>query len=67
VTEPEPTRDHTERMLRAFGYEVKTEGNKISLIGGGKLGDGYSSSFRYFICRILYGGCCDYRRFRCYP
>ncbi len=37
VTEPEPTRDHTERMLRAFGYEVKTEGNKISLIGGGKL------------------------------
>ncbi len=24
VTEPEPTRDHTERMLRAFGYEVKT-------------------------------------------
>ena len=20
VTEPEPTRDHTERMLRAFGY-----------------------------------------------
>ncbi|OUY07075.1 bifunctional prephenate dehydrogenase/3-phosphoshikimate 1-carboxyvinyltransferase [Acinetobacter populi] len=37
VTEPEPTRDHTERMLRAFGYEVKTEGNKISLIGGEKL------------------------------
>ena len=23
VTEPEPTRDHTERMLRAFGYDVK--------------------------------------------
>lgn len=37
VTEPEPTRDHTERMLRAFGYDVKTEGNKISLMGGGKL------------------------------
>jgi 3-phosphoshikimate 1-carboxyvinyltransferase len=37
VTEPEPTRDHSERMLRAFGYEVKTEGNKISLVGGGKL------------------------------
>ncbi|MDO4224239.1 MAG: bifunctional prephenate dehydrogenase/3-phosphoshikimate 1-carboxyvinyltransferase, partial [Acinetobacter sp.] len=37
VTEPEPTRDHTERMLRAFGYDVKTEGNKISLVGGGKL------------------------------
>ncbi|WP_174559419.1 bifunctional prephenate dehydrogenase/3-phosphoshikimate 1-carboxyvinyltransferase [Acinetobacter bouvetii] len=37
VTEPEPTRDHTERMLRAFGYKVKTEGNRISLQGGGKL------------------------------
>lgn len=37
VTEPEPTRDHSERMLRAFGYEVKTEGNTISLTGGGTL------------------------------
>lgn len=37
ITEPEPTRDHSERMLRAFGYEVKTEGNRISLQGGGKL------------------------------
>ena len=37
VTEPAPTRDHTERMLRGFGYEVSTEGNKISLSGGGKL------------------------------
>ena len=37
ITEPEPTRDHSERMLRAFGYDVKTEGNRISLQGGGKL------------------------------
>lgn len=37
ITEPEPTRDHSERMLRAFGYEVKTEGNTISLQGGGTL------------------------------
>ena len=37
VTEPEPTRDHSERMLRAFGYDVKTEGNRISLHGGGRL------------------------------
>ncbi len=37
VTEPAPTRDHTERMLRGFGYEVKTEGNVISLVSGGKL------------------------------
>jgi len=37
VTEPAPTRDHTERMLRGFGYEVQVEGNKISLQGGGRL------------------------------
>lgn len=34
VTEPAPTRDHTERMLRGFGYPVTTEGNKICLTGG---------------------------------
>ena len=37
VTEPAITRDHTERMLRGFGYPVKTEGNCIRLRGGGKL------------------------------
>ena len=37
VTEPAPTRDHTERMLNGFGYQVSREGNKISLQGGGKL------------------------------
>jgi len=37
VTEPAPTRDHTERMLTAFGYPVKTEANTMSLQGGGKL------------------------------
>lgn len=37
VVEPAPTRDHTERMLTAFGYPVKTEGNRMSLQGGGKL------------------------------
>ncbi|VUD56673.1 3-phosphoshikimate 1-carboxyvinyltransferase [Thalassocella blandensis] len=37
VTEPAPTRDHTERMLRGFGYEVKREGDKISVQSGGKL------------------------------
>lgn len=26
VTEPAPTRDHTERMLRGFGYSVHTDG-----------------------------------------
>jgi 3-phosphoshikimate 1-carboxyvinyltransferase len=37
VTEPAPTRDHTERMLRGFGYEVKTGGATIRVRGGGKL------------------------------
>jgi len=37
VTEPAPTRDHTERMLRGFGYPVTSEGNKITLVGGGGL------------------------------
>lgn len=37
VIEPAPTRDHTERMLQAFGYEVEVDGPKRSLIGGGKL------------------------------
>jgi 3-phosphoshikimate 1-carboxyvinyltransferase len=37
VTEPAPTRDHTERMLRGFGYKVQTKGNRICLEGGGKL------------------------------
>ncbi len=37
VTEPAPTRDHTERMLRGFGYMVETAGPRISLRGGGRL------------------------------
>jgi 3-phosphoshikimate 1-carboxyvinyltransferase len=37
VTEPAPTRDHTERMLRGFGYEVQTDNGVISLEGGGAL------------------------------
>ena len=37
VTEPAPTRDHTERMLQGFGYEVRREGSRACLNGGGKL------------------------------
>lgn len=37
VTEPAPTRDHTERMLNGFGYAVKVDGSTASLSGGGKL------------------------------
>ncbi|MBA3480083.1 MAG: 3-phosphoshikimate 1-carboxyvinyltransferase [Lautropia sp.] len=34
VTEPAPTRDHTERMLAAFGVEVGREGSTVSIVGG---------------------------------
>ena len=37
VTEPAPTRDHTERMLRGFGYAVHTAGARIQVCGGGTL------------------------------
>lgn len=37
VTEPAPTRDHTERMLRGFGYDVQCENAVISVQGGGAL------------------------------
>ncbi len=37
VSEPAPTRDHTERMLSGFGYEVRREGNRVCLQGGGRL------------------------------
>ena len=37
VTEPAPTRDHTERMLRGFGYAVHTAGARIRVRGGGTL------------------------------
>jgi len=37
VTEPAPTRDHTERMLAGFGYDVRVDGNTVALDGGGEL------------------------------
>ncbi len=37
VTEPAPTRDHTERMLQGFGYAVEREGSTARLWGGGSL------------------------------
>jgi len=37
VVEPAPTRDHTERMLKGFGYDVKVEGNKATVKSGGEL------------------------------
>lgn len=37
VTEPAPTRDHTERMLQGFGYPVERDGATAKLAGGGSL------------------------------
>lgn len=37
VTEPAPTRDHTERMLEGFGYKLERDGSTVCLQGGGKL------------------------------
>ena len=34
VTEPAPTRDHTERMLQAFGVELERAGASVTLRGG---------------------------------
>ena len=37
VTEPAPTRDHTERMLSGFSYPVKQQGSKVTITADGKL------------------------------
>lgn len=37
IHEPVATRDHTERMLKQFAYQIECEGNTIVLTGGGVL------------------------------
>lgn len=37
VTEPAPTRDHTERMLQGFGYPIEQNGATACVKPGGKL------------------------------
>lgn len=37
VIEPSKSRDHTERMLRLFGSDIKEEGLKVSIKGGKEL------------------------------
>jgi len=37
ITEPAPTRDHTERMLTGFGYRVERQANRVCVAGGGRL------------------------------
>ena len=38
VVEPRPTRDHTEKLLEAFGIPVRVEGNRVSVRGFGAMG-----------------------------
>jgi 3-phosphoshikimate 1-carboxyvinyltransferase len=37
VTEPAPTRDHTERMLAGMGYSLERDGARVCLEGGHRL------------------------------
>lgn len=37
VTEPAPTRDHTERMLKGFGYPIEVDGATVRVKPNGKL------------------------------
>lgn len=37
IVEPGPARDHTERMLRHFGVNVRVSGNRIEMQGGAEL------------------------------
>ena len=63
VSEPKVTRDHTERMLRGFGYEVERDGASVSLQGGGYLrasdievpGDLSSAAF-FFVAAAIQPG-----------
>ena len=48
VTEPAPTRDHTERMLTGFGYAVDRS-SVISLEEVAHQGHGHRYSCRYFL------------------
>lgn len=63
VTEPARTRDHTERMMRHFGVEVRREGDTISIDGPAELtarelrvpGDISSASFFVAAAAMLPG------------
>lgn len=37
IVEPRPSRDHTERLMEAFGCDVETLGNRVSITGGSRL------------------------------
>ncbi len=37
IKEPAPCRDHTERMLKGFGYPIEAKGDVVRIQGGGRL------------------------------
>src|SRR5262249_50412946 len=61
VTEPAPTRDHTERLLPAFGVPVQVQGAEVSVDGGAVLrpvamdvpGDASSAAFLVVAALVL--------------
>lgn len=61
VSEPGPSRDHTERMLPAFGVEVRREGLSATVRGGARLrgttiavpGDASSAAFLVVAALVL--------------
>jgi 3-phosphoshikimate 1-carboxyvinyltransferase len=66
VTEPAPTRDHTERMLRGFGVAIDTQGPRVRLVGRQKLGGtriavpGDISSAAFFLVAGCLAGADDF-------
>ena len=64
VTEPAPTRDHTERMLRGFGVQVRDRAvARIRLAGRQRLdGHAHRCAGRYFLGGVLPGGRLHCRR-----
>ncbi len=62
VTEPAPTRDHTERMLEAFGVELRREAGQVWMAGGQSLtaapvsvpGD-FSSAAFFIVAGVIAG------------
>jgi 3-phosphoshikimate 1-carboxyvinyltransferase len=65
VAEPAQTRDHTERALAAFGFDIRTEGRTVSVAGGGRAsgrtlavpGDFSSGAFWMVAAAALPGSC----------
>ena len=64
VHEPAATRDHTERMFRARGVDVRTEGNTVTLVPAARLdaadtdvpGDPSSAAFFVALAAMAAGG-----------